>query len=101
MLDSAADNPNAKDDFKLSNSLIMQNALSFVLAGHDTTANACTWVFYALAKDPALQELTRDEVREVCGLGAKAEDPTWATLGKRLGLVCRCGVELLLYCTSL
>jgi cytochrome P450 len=39
------------------------------LAGHETSASALTWVFYLLAKQPAVVARLREEVTELCGDG--------------------------------
>lgn len=41
----------------------------FFLAGHETTASVLTWVFYILARRPAILERLRSEVAEVVGEG--------------------------------
>ena len=35
---------------------------TFLLAGHETTSNLCTWAFYCLAKYPNVQKLLIDEI---------------------------------------
>jgi len=42
-------------------SLAVDNAITFYVAGHETTANALAWTAYCLAAQPALQERCRDE----------------------------------------
>ena len=38
-------------------------ALTFLLAGHDTTATALTWSLYLLSKNPSIQTRLRNELR--------------------------------------
>lgn len=46
----------------------LRNAtLTLLLAGHETTANALTWVFYLVSQHPAVESQLRDEVRAVLG----------------------------------
>ena len=41
--------------------LAVDNAITFYVAGHETTANALAWTVYCLAAQPALQEQARGE----------------------------------------
>jgi cytochrome P450 len=41
--------------------LAIDNAATFYLAGHETTANALAWAVYLLAGDPKVQDRARDE----------------------------------------
>ena len=41
--------------------LAVDNAITFYVAGHETTANALAWTIYCLAAQPALQEEARAE----------------------------------------
>lgn len=50
--------------------LAVDNAITFYVAGHETTANALAWTLYCLAAQPALQEEARAEA-----LAAEAADP--------------------------
>ncbi|HET9428432.1 MAG TPA: cytochrome P450 [Allosphingosinicella sp.] len=53
--------------------LAVDNAATFYLAGHETTANALTWTLYLLAEQPELQRQAAAESRSA--LGAGADDP--------------------------
>jgi cytochrome P450 len=51
----------------MSDEQIVDNMLTFLAAGHETTANALTWTLYLLAREPAWQERIRAEVTTVAG----------------------------------
>ncbi|MEO1167186.1 MAG: cytochrome P450 [Pseudomonadota bacterium] len=61
--------------------LAVDNAATFYLAGHETTANAVTWTLYTLSAQPDLQERAAEEARAALA----GEDP--ATLADRLPLL--------------
>jgi cytochrome P450 len=44
---------------------VIDNILTFILAGHETTALALTWAFYLLSHYPTVAAATRDEVQSV------------------------------------
>ncbi len=46
---------------------IVDNLLTFLLAGHETTAKALTWALYLMARVPAWQERVRAEVSAAAG----------------------------------
>lgn len=48
---------------------VMDNCLTFLLAGHETTASLLTWTVYLLALHPLWQERARAEVEEFCQSG--------------------------------
>lgn len=50
--------------------LAVDNAITFYVAGHETTANALAWTAYCLAAQPALQEEARAEVVAALALPA-------------------------------
>ncbi len=50
--------------------LIIDNLVTFLVAGHETTSQALTWSLYLLALFPEWQERVRAEVRRVVGDGA-------------------------------
>ncbi|MBA3242186.1 MAG: cytochrome P450 [Acidobacteria bacterium] len=51
-------------DPDVAHALAVDNAATFYLAGHETTANAITWTLFLLAEQPELQERAAAEVRE-------------------------------------
>jgi cytochrome P450 len=46
---------------------VIDNILTFILAGHETTALALTWTFYLLAKHPQIETAARAEIAAVTG----------------------------------
>lgn len=52
--------------------LAVDNAVTFYVAGHETTANALAWTIYCLAAQPALQEEVRAEAVAALMLDAAA-----------------------------
>ena len=64
--------------------LAVDNAATFYLAGHETTANAITWTLFLLTEQPALQDEAATEAE--AALGAGGDDPD---LPDRLPLVRR------------
>lgn len=69
----AAQDPKSGD--KMDDRLVMENALTFIVAGHETTALALTWALYLCAFDPKVQDKARREIRAHLGTRtATAED---------------------------
>ena len=67
-------------DFQLRN-----EATTFLLAGHETTANALTWTFHLLGQHPEIARQVRDEARTVLGGRAPTlEDLPRLALTKRV-----------------
>lgn len=64
--------------------LAVDNAATFYLAGHETTANALTWTLFLLSEQPDLQQQVAAEAQ--CALAAGTDDPG---LGDRLPLLRR------------
>lgn len=60
--------------------LAVDNAITFYVAGHETTANALAWTSYLLAAQPDLQEEARAEA-------VAARDGDVATLAERVPLL--------------
>jgi cytochrome P450 len=53
----------------MPDSLIIDNLVTFLLAGHETTAQALTWTLYLLALFPDWQDRAREEIRSFVGNG--------------------------------
>ncbi len=53
---------------------LVDNLLTFYLAGHETTAKALTWTLYLLASAPEWTETLADEIATVCGEGPVMAD---------------------------
>lgn len=51
----------------MSDKQLVDNLLTFLAAGHETTAKALTWTLYLLARAPSWQERLRAEVLAVAG----------------------------------
>jgi len=54
----------------MPDALIVDNVVTFLIAGHETTSQALTWTLYLVALFPEWQERVRQEVRNVAGTGA-------------------------------
>lgn len=46
---------------------LIDNLLTFYLAGHETTAKALTWTLYVLSRSPQWTAVIRDEIQRVAG----------------------------------
>ncbi|WP_416827978.1 cytochrome P450 [Ectobacillus polymachus] len=55
------------DGTPLSRQEIRDQVVTFLLAGHETTANALTWVWILLSKHPQVAKLLQQELHEVLG----------------------------------
>jgi cytochrome P450 len=55
--------------------LAVDNAATFYLAGHETTANTTTWTLYLLSEQPELQERAAAEAQAALSSGAGADLP--------------------------
>ena len=55
--------------------LAVDNAATFYLAGHETTANATSWTLYLLSEQPKLQDEAAEEARAALSSGAGADLP--------------------------
>ncbi|MFZ1470149.1 MAG: cytochrome P450 [Paracoccaceae bacterium] len=52
---------------KMTTSELRDNLLTFIVAGHETTALTLSWALYLCAFDPAVQEAARAEAQSVLG----------------------------------
>jgi cytochrome P450 len=59
---------------RMSDHEVRDEALTMLMAGHETTANALAWTLYLLAKHPAVEARLVQEIAEVVG-----ENPVSAT----------------------
>jgi cytochrome P450 len=59
---------------KMPDSLIIDNVVTFLMVGQETTAQALTWTLYLLALFPEWQEKVREEVRRIAGRGPLDRD---------------------------
>jgi len=57
----------AESGASLDDDAIRNEAITFLLAGHETTANALAWTLYLLDRHPQWQEAIRGEFSQVCG----------------------------------
>lgn len=55
--------------------LAVDNAATFYLAGHETTANTTTWTLYVLSEQPELQERVATEAAAALAAGMDADLP--------------------------
>lgn len=53
------------DGARLSDRLVRDELMTFLIAGHETTAAALTWIWYVLALHPEVAGAVRSEVRTV------------------------------------
>ncbi len=51
----------------LSDQAIRNEAITFLLAGHETTANALSWALYLLCRHPHYKESIRTQFEKTCG----------------------------------
>jgi cytochrome P450 len=59
----------------MSEELLIDNLLTFLMAGHETTAKALTWTLYLLARAPHWAQRIREEVGDVtAGRAIRPED---------------------------
>ena len=58
----------------MSDKQLVDNLMTFLAAGHETTAKALTWTLYLIARAPEWQQRIRHEVQEVAGEGPIGAD---------------------------
>lgn len=67
LLDLLLEGEDPKSGRKMTTSELRDNLLTFIVAGHETTALTLSWALYLCAFDPAVQAAARDEARAVLG----------------------------------
>ena len=63
-----------KDDARMNDEEVRDEALTLFLAGHETTANALTWTWYLLSQHPEVERRLHEEIedgsrRSAAGIG--------------------------------
>jgi cytochrome P450 len=58
----------------MSDVQVVDNLLTFLLAGHETTARMLSWALYLVARSPQWEERILSEVRAVAGTGSIAPE---------------------------
>jgi len=58
-----------------ANELAVDNAVTFYVAGHETTANATTWTLYLLSEQPELQDRVAEEAEAALRGGVDSRLP--------------------------
>ena len=70
---------------RMTTAELRDNLLTFIVAGHETTALTLSWALYLCAFDPAVQAAARDEAQAVLGdRAATAEDIARLPLVRRI-----------------
>ena len=64
--------------------LAVDNAATFYLAGHETTANATTWTLFLVSEQPELQDALAEEARSAVGGGVDADLPDRLAMLRRV-----------------
>lgn len=67
LLDLLLDGVDPETKRRMNTAELRDNLLTFIVAGHETTALTLAWSLYLCAFDPRVQDKARDEVRRVCG----------------------------------
>ena len=70
LLSAMLDGVDSKTGQKLSDSSIIDNLITFLIAGHETTSGLLSFAFYLLIKHPDAYRKAQDEVDNVIGKGA-------------------------------
>uniref|UniRef100_A0A2K5Y1Q3 Cytochrome P450 family 4 subfamily A member 11 n=1 Tax=Mandrillus leucophaeus TaxID=9568 RepID=A0A2K5Y1Q3_MANLE len=68
-----------ENESSLSDKDLRSEADTFMFGGHDTTASGISWILYALATHPKLQQRCQEEIQSFLGDGASI---TWDHLDK-------------------
>jgi cytochrome P450 len=82
-----ASNESEGEARRLTDSEVLANVFTLLLAGEDTTANTLAWIVYFLAKHPEAQEELRAEVDSVMGSASVMPDYASVSRLRYLGAV--------------
>jgi cytochrome P450 len=67
LLDLLLDGEDPETRRRMNTAELRDNLLTFIVAGHETTALTLAWALYLCAFDPSVQALARSEAQEVLG----------------------------------
>ena len=85
LLDLLLEGQDPQNGRRMSTSELRDNLLTFIVAGHETTALTLAWSFYLCAFDPQVQERARQQAQTVLGRrAATAEDLPQLTLIRQI-----------------
>lgn len=85
LLDLLLDGEDPKTGRKMTTSELRDNLLTFIVAGHETTALTLSWALYLCAFDPEVQAAARAEAQAVLGSrAATAADVSTLPLVRRI-----------------
>ncbi|XP_047959578.1 abscisic acid 8'-hydroxylase 3-like [Salvia hispanica] len=76
--DSSEADDNNDDDNKLTDKQLKDNILTLLVAGHDTTTAALTWLIKFLAENPAVLERLREEHKQIESSREDGSSLTWS-----------------------
>ena len=74
LLDLLLDAEDAKTGRRMTDAELRDNLITFLIAGHETTALTLSWALYMLAKTPHSQRRAAREARKVLGARAATAD---------------------------
>lgn len=80
LLDLLLDGEDPETGRRMTPAELRDNLLTFIVAGHETTALTLSWALYLCAFDAAVQDRARAEAQAVLGAGATARAATAADL---------------------
>jgi cytochrome P450/NADPH-cytochrome P450 reductase len=69
LLTAMLDGVDPKTGVKMTDESIMDNLITFLIAGHETTSGLLSFAFYQLLKNPHMFKKAQKEVDDVCGKG--------------------------------
>ncbi len=78
LLDLLMDGADPETGRRMSPAELRDNLLTFIVAGHETTALTLAWALYLCAFDPVVQERARAEAQAVLGSGSRVRAATGA-----------------------
>ena len=67
LLDLLLEGEDPETKRRMNTAELRHNLLTFIVAGHETTALTLAWSLYLCAFDPRVQDKARAEIRAVCG----------------------------------